>query len=65
MIESTPKNPKLPSVVIPAKAGIQSKHTLLDPGVRFRRTEPRSSGDNFWTFRSGLMISVFYRIRQK
>ncbi len=46
--ESTPKNPKLPSDVIPAKAGIQSKHTLLDPC--FRR------GDDFWTFRSGLSV---------
>ncbi len=44
--ESTPKSPKSPLEVIPAKAGIQSKHTLLDTG--FRR------GDDFWTFQSGL-----------
>ncbi len=33
--ESAPKSPKSPLDVIPAKAGIQSKHILLDPGFRF------------------------------
>ena len=45
-VDSTAKSQKWPSSVIPAKAGIQSKHILLDPG--FRR------GDDFETFRSGL-----------
>ncbi len=50
MTESAPKSPKSTSDVIPAKAGIQSKHTLLDPGF--------CRGDDFWTFRSGLMTGI-------
>jgi hypothetical protein len=39
------KSQKMTSPVIPAKAGIQEKQALLDPGCR--------RGDGFWDFLRG------------